>query len=120
MIDDNGQIREPTPDESQILFERETVAIANVLVKRVNEGNYKTPRQFAEDWDLPLREVNRCIKKDWDFLEEEYRSIKLVFPGADPIILLSPKAQDYLKMFTPSGRSTRDTLMSVLENGLTA
>jgi len=88
------------------------------LILRLNGRNYKTPRQFSEDWSLPLREINRSIKKDWDFLEQEYGSIELVFPGTSPLILLSPKAQDYLKMFTPSGRPTRDTLMNVIHSGL--
>ena len=77
------------------------------VASHLNDKNYKTPRQFSEDWDIPLRETNRSIKKLWN--GSDTGSIKMDFPGMDSVILLSPAFENRLKLFTPSGKAAQAT-----------
>jgi hypothetical protein len=95
----NMMTRELTSKSEVYRLQRKAVELKSDLIGK----DFKTPRQFAEDCGLPLREVNRCVKKGWAVLQNQ-GSLKLDFPGADPLILLSPKAQDHLKIFTPKGK----------------
>ena len=88
---------------------------------RLTAKNYKTPRQFGVDESLPLRAVNRAIKAHWDFLQDDLGSIRLSFPGADPIILLPPKAQKFLKnTCTVGGRMSWMVEMAELSDSIKA
>jgi hypothetical protein len=73
-------------------WEKRTINWSMLLAAK----GFKTPRQFCIDEALPLNKFNRLIRKNWRFLEGKCGSTIIDFPGADPIVLLSPEAQQYL------------------------